>query len=57
MLFPSGTVGTGKILIENVANLDIMPPSGGFVMVLPIKIKDGTESPVRLVGLILKRSE
>lgn len=45
-------LGVGKILIENVANLDSMPPIGSFVMVLPIKIKDGTEAPVRLVGLI-----
>jgi kynurenine formamidase len=45
-------LGADKIIIENVANLDNMPPSGGFVMVLPIKINDGTEAPVRLVGLI-----
>ncbi len=45
-------LGTGKIIIENVANLDSMPPTCGFVMVLPIKIKDGTEAPIRLVGLI-----
>ncbi len=44
-------LGAGKIIIENVANLDRMQPAGGFVMVLPIKIKDGTEAPVRLVGL------
>jgi kynurenine formamidase len=44
----------GKIIIENVANLDRMPPKGALVMVLPIKIKDGTEAPVRLVGLIEK---
>ncbi len=45
-------LGAGKIIIENVANLDNMPPLGSFVMILPIKIKDGTEAPVRLVGLI-----
>ncbi|MBX9697442.1 MAG: cyclase family protein [Alphaproteobacteria bacterium] len=44
----------GKILIENIAHLDTMPPIGAFVMVLPLKIKDGTEAPVRLVGLIKK---
>jgi len=43
-----------KILIENVAHLDNMPPMGAFVMALPIKVKDGTEAPVRLVGLIKK---
>jgi len=45
-------LGADKIIIENVANLGSMPPTGGFVMVMPIKIKDGTEAPVRLVGLI-----
>jgi kynurenine formamidase len=45
-------LGADKIIIENVANLGSMPPTGGFVMVLPIKIKDGTEAPVRLVGLV-----
>ena len=45
-------LGAGGIIIENVANLDSIPPSGSFVMVLPIKIKDGAEAPVRLVGLI-----
>lgn len=45
-------LGAGKILIENVANLDSMIPTGGFVMLLPIKIRNGTEAPVRLVGLV-----
>jgi kynurenine formamidase len=44
-------LGAGKILIENVANLDAMNPTGDFLMALPLKIKHGTESPVRLVGL------
>lgn len=45
-------LGAGNILIENAAHLDKMPSVGSFVMVLPIKIKDGTEAPVRLIGLI-----
>jgi kynurenine formamidase len=45
-------LGADKIILENVANLGSMPPTRGFVMVLPIKIKDGTEAPVRLVGLV-----
>jgi kynurenine formamidase len=45
-------LGAGKIIIENVANLDSMQPTGSFCLVLPIKIKDGTEAPIRLVGLI-----
>lgn len=49
-------LGAGKIIIENVANLDNMPPTGSWVMALPIKIKEGTEAPIRLVGFI-KRTE
>lgn len=45
-------LGNGKTLIENVANLDKMPPIGSYIMALPIKIKDGTEAPMRLLGLI-----
>lgn len=45
-------LGAGKILIENVANLDQVPPTGCYVMALPIKIQDGTEAPIRLVGLV-----
>jgi kynurenine formamidase len=45
-------LGADKIIIENIANLDSMPPTGSFCLVLPIKIKDATEAPVRLVGLI-----
>jgi kynurenine formamidase len=44
-------LGSGKILIENVANLDKIPAIGAFIMALPIKIKDATEAPIRLIGL------
>lgn len=45
-------LGAGKILIENVTNLDQVPPIGSTLFALPLKIKSGTESPVRLVALI-----
>ena len=48
-------LGSGKILIENVANVALMPKIGAFVMVCPMKVKHGTEAPVRLVGLIKKQ--
>lgn len=47
-------LGHGKLLIENVACLDSMPQHGGYVIALPLKVKEGTEAPVRLVGLIKK---
>jgi kynurenine formamidase len=47
-------LGAGKIILENVANLAKMPVTGGYVMIMPIKIQDGTEAPVRLLGLFAK---
>ena len=37
---------------ENVANLDMLPPSNAFVIALPMKIKDGSGAPLRLVAHI-----
>jgi len=45
-------LGSGKILIENAANLQRMPQTGSLIMILPMKIKDGTEAPLRLLGLM-----
>lgn len=45
-------LGAGKYIIENVAHLNRMPPSGAYAINFPLKICCGAESPVRLVGLI-----
>ncbi|MBJ7449742.1 MAG: cyclase family protein [Parachlamydiales bacterium] len=44
----------GIIIIENLANLYLMPASNAFLAVLPIKIKSAVESPVRALGFIQK---
>jgi len=36
---------------ENVANLDKLPSNGTFVIALPMKIKDGSGAPLRLVAI------
>lgn len=41
-----------KILIENVAHLYGLPPVGSFVMICPLKIRNATESPIRLIAFI-----
>lgn len=43
-----------RYIVENVANADKLPATGSFTMALPLKIKDGTEAPMRFVGLIPK---
>lgn len=37
---------------ENVANLDQLPDTGAFVVALPMKIKGGSGSPLRIVALL-----
>ncbi len=45
-------LGAGKFIVENVANASELPVTGAKILIMPLKIKDGTESPIRLVGLI-----
>ncbi|MDH5591155.1 MAG: cyclase family protein [Gemmatimonadota bacterium] len=37
---------------ENVANLDLLPESGSFVVALPMKIKGGSGGPLRIVAFV-----
>jgi len=55
--FPLHTafLGAGKYLIENVANLEKVPPVGAYIVALPLKIKGGTESPARIMALVPKK--
>lgn len=45
-------LGADKYLIENVANAEQLPITEAKTLVLPMKIKDATEAPIRLVALI-----
>lgn len=45
-------LGADKYLVENVANAKELPPMGAKIFVLPIKIKNATEAPVRLIATI-----
>ncbi len=37
---------------ENVANLEAMPETGGYVIALPMKIEGGSGAPLRIVGVV-----
>lgn len=39
-------------ILENVANLDLLPAKGFEVIALPIKIKGGSGGPTRIIALI-----
>ncbi|MCD6047141.1 MAG: kynB [Gammaproteobacteria bacterium] len=45
-------LGAGKYIVENIANASQLPAVGAYVLALPIKIAEGTEAPVRLVGFL-----
>ncbi len=45
-------LGAGKYIIENIANADRLPAVGAYALVMPLKISNGTESPIRLVALL-----
>lgn len=38
--------------LENVAQLDQLPPTGAWVVALPVKIAGGSGGPVRIVALL-----
>ena len=38
--------------LENIANLDRVPPKGAILIALPIKIKGGTGGPVRIIAVL-----
>lgn len=45
-------LGAGKYLVENVANANSLPATGATICVMPMKIQEGSEAPVRLVAFL-----
>ncbi len=44
--------GANVVGLENVNNLDELPASGAYVMVMPMKIRGGSGGPARVVGVV-----
>lgn len=45
-------LGSGKYLVENVANSHLLSPKDSYIIALPLLIVGGTEAPIRLIGLV-----
>jgi kynurenine formamidase len=45
-------LSSGRYIVENIANNELLPSTGSFVMAFPLKIKQATEAPMRLIGLL-----
>ncbi len=41
-----------KLALENIANLDKVPPSGAILYVIPMLIKEGTGAPARVFAIL-----
>ena len=41
--------------LENVANLDRLPPVGATLVALPMKIDGGTGGPCRIIAILPRR--
>ena len=44
--------GAGKYGLQCLTNLDLLPPTGAVIFAAPLKIKDGSGSPLRVVPLV-----
>jgi kynurenine formamidase len=51
--FPNHNImhGAGKFGLASLANLDQLPPTGAIVIAAPLKIVDGSGSPVRVIAI------
>lgn len=52
--FPNHTVmhGAGKLGLASLTNLDRLPPTGALVVAAPLKIVDGSGSPLRVLAFV-----
>ncbi|MEK7290940.1 MAG: cyclase family protein, partial [Planctomycetota bacterium] len=46
--------GAGKFILENVANLDKLPPKGATLILAPIKIEGGSGGQCRIWAILQK---
>ena len=44
--------GSGRYGLQCLTNLDLLPPTGALVICPPLKIRDGSGSPLRVIALV-----
>ncbi|MEX2523852.1 MAG: cyclase family protein [Gammaproteobacteria bacterium] len=45
-------LGSGKFQIENLANLDALPPTGTTAIIGVLPVRDGTQAQARIFALL-----
>ena len=51
--FPNHNImhGSGKMGLTSLCNLDLIPSNGSIIIALPLKIENGSGSPVRVIAI------
>jgi kynurenine formamidase len=49
--------GAGRFGLQCLNNLDLLPPTGAILIAAPLKIKNGTGSPLRVLALTSPRDK
>ncbi len=44
--------GSGRFGLQCLTNLDLLPPVGAVIIAAPLKIKEGSGSPLRVLALV-----
>jgi kynurenine formamidase len=44
--------GANKLGLASLANLDQLPPTGAVLVTAPLKIRNGSGSPLRVLALV-----
>ncbi len=53
-MYPAHTLfhGAGRYGLQCLTNLDLLPPTGTVIVAAPLKIRDGSGSPLRVLALV-----
>ena len=44
--------GSGRFGLQCLTNLDLLPPVGAVIIAAPLKIREGSGSPLRVLALV-----
>jgi hypothetical protein len=44
--------GSGRFGLQCLTNLHLLPPTGALIIAAPLKIKEGSGSPLRVLALV-----
>lgn len=49
-------LGTGRYILENIADCSKIPPNGTYAIALPLRAEEATECPLRIIALVPQKN-